>query len=532
VIDSFSTPRAGALMSSRRASRGRALALAAAAVALAAWAIAYPPVADLAGQTYRVDLFARAGPLLWDNGWYGGHYLPAYSLLSPPLGALVGLRVLGVACVFASVVLFGTLVAPRPRGGPATVAFALGSCADVWIGRITYALGVTLALAAVLALVRGRRWTAVALSLLCAAASPVAGLFLALAALAHLLAERRVSAFALLGAPAVGTVLLLGLLFGEGGQEPFPATSFAAALAAGLGVLVLLPHRERALRSGAMLYVGAVILSRLIASPMGSNVARLAVLLAAPLLLLAGLPRARVRALGGVAAVSLLIVWTAWGPVREVLKVRRDPSTTADYYRPLSAFLGSRPGPPARVEVPFTRSHWEADFLARRFVLARGWEGQLDRQRNALFFDGRLSAVTYRAWLYGLAVRYVAVPDVPLGPAGRPEAQLIASQPAFLRPVWRGRHWRVYEVLGVPGMVSGSASVGALGRQSFTLLARAPGDVAVRVRYSPYWTVTAGSACVTRAADDFTRVRISRAGTVRVAARLDPLRVVLGAPGC
>ncbi len=519
-------------MSSRRASRGRAIALVAAAVALVAWAISYPPVADLAGQTYRVDLFARWGPLLWDNGWYGGHYLPAYSLLSPPLGALLGLRVLGVACVLASVVLFGFLVAPRQHGGPATVAFALASCSDVWIGRITYALGVTLALAAVLALVRSLRWTAAALSVLCAAASPVAGLFLALAALAHLVAERRPSGVALLGAPALGTILLLGLLFGEGGQEPFPATSFAAALAAGLSVLVLLPHRERALRSGAALYVGAVIMSRLIASPMGSNVARLAVLLAAPLLLLAGRPRARVRAGGVVAALVLLIVWIAWGPVREALKVRGDPSTTAAYYRPLTAFLASRPGPSARVEVPFTRSHWEADFLARRFILARGWEGQLDRQRNALFFHGRLSTATYRTWLYGLAVRYVAVPDVPLGPSGRPEAQLIASQPSFLRPVWRAAHWRVYEVLGAPGLVSGAASLGALGPQSFTLGARAAGDVAVRVRYSPYWTVTSGSACVTRGSDGFTRVRIRRAGTVRVAVRLDPLRAVLGAPKC
>ncbi len=531
MIDSVTAPRTGALIPSRRASRGRTGALLAAVVALAAWAIVYPPVADLAGQTYRVDLFARAGPLLWDNGWFGGHYLPAYSLLSPPLGALLGLRVLGIACVLSSVVLFGNLVARRPRGGPATAAFALGASADVWIGRITFALGVTLALAAVLALVRARRWPAGVLSVLCAAASPVAGLFLTLAALAHAVGERRLTAGALLGAPALATVLLLGSLFGDGGQEPFPATSFAAALAAAVGVLVLLPNREHTMRWGAALYVGAVLLARLIASPMGSNVARLAVLLAGPLLLLAGLPRGRDRATGVVAALTLLTVWTAWGPAREVLKVRSDPSTTAAYYRSLRTFLMSRLGP-ARVEVPVTRSHWETHFLARDFVLARGWEGQLDRQRNALFFDGRLSPSTYREWLYGLAVRYVAVPDAPLGPAGLPEARLIASGPSFLRSVWRGDHWRVYEVLGAPGLVSSGATLKSLGRQSFTLDARTPGDVIVRVRYSPYWTVTAGSGCVTRASDDFTRVRLRRPGRVRIAVRLHPLRAVLGAPRC
>lgn len=531
MIDSFIAPRPGALVSSRRTSRGRTGALLGTAVVLAAWAFIYPPVADLAGQTYRVDLFARSGPLLWDNGWFAGHYLPAYSLLSPPLGALLGLRGLGIACVLVSVVLFGNLVARRPRAGPATAAFALGACADVWIGRITFALGVTLGLAAVLAQARGRRWPVGVLSVLCAAASPVAGLFLALAALAHAVGERRPSAGALLGAPSLATVLLLAWLFGEGGQEPFPATSFAAALAVAVGVLVLLPHRERTMRWGATLYLGAVLLSRLIASPMGSNVSRLAVLLAAPLLVLAGLPRGRSRATPVVAALALLIAWTAWGPVREVLKVRSDSSTTATYFRSLSTFLMSRPGP-ARVEVPVTRSHWETDFLARDFVLARGWEGQLDRQRDALFFDGRLSPSTYRAWLYGLAVRYVAVPDAPLGPAGGPEAQLIASQPSFLRPVWRAPHWRVYEVLGAPGLVSGGATLTTLGRQSFTLDSRTPGDVTVRVRYSRYWTVTAGSACVTKTSEGFTRVRIRRGGPVRVALRLRPLQAVLGAPGC
>ncbi len=52
--------------------------------------LAAPPSSDLAAAGYRSDLFSRVGFTLWDNGWYGGHHLPAYSLLAPALGALLG----------------------------------------------------------------------------------------------------------------------------------------------------------------------------------------------------------------------------------------------------------------------------------------------------------------------------------------------------------------------------------------------------------------------------------------------------------
>ena len=60
-----------------------------------AYLIVSPPAGDLAAATYRSELFARVGFTLRDNGWYAihGHYLPGYSLLSPALGALLGVRV-------------------------------------------------------------------------------------------------------------------------------------------------------------------------------------------------------------------------------------------------------------------------------------------------------------------------------------------------------------------------------------------------------------------------------------------------------
>ena len=66
-----------------------------------AWLIVNPPSADLAGALYRTRLFEQAGFTLWDNQWYGGIYTLNYSVLFPPLGALLGTRLLGALAVVA-----------------------------------------------------------------------------------------------------------------------------------------------------------------------------------------------------------------------------------------------------------------------------------------------------------------------------------------------------------------------------------------------------------------------------------------------
>ena len=56
---------------------------------------------DIPAQVYRVSLFRSHGWVLWDNGWYAGHYQLPYSVLFPPLGALLGLY--GAAALSAAV---------------------------------------------------------------------------------------------------------------------------------------------------------------------------------------------------------------------------------------------------------------------------------------------------------------------------------------------------------------------------------------------------------------------------------------------
>src|SRR4051794_41744604 len=114
----FALPDAGRL----NAAAGAALLASALA---AAYLLVAPQSADLAAQVYRAGLFRRTGWLLWDNAWYGGHPLLGYSVLFPPLGALLGVRLAGALSVVAAAALFAAIVRRGFGPGPATAAGAL-----------------------------------------------------------------------------------------------------------------------------------------------------------------------------------------------------------------------------------------------------------------------------------------------------------------------------------------------------------------------------------------------------------------------
>jgi len=156
----------------------------------ATFAIAFgllaPRTGDEAAAYFRAHLFQREGFALWDAQWYGGHNLPGYSILFPPLGAALGERVVGVLSSIAAAVLFERLLPERFGTGArvGAIAFAIGAVANLAAGRVTFALGVAVGLAALVALRRGHPLWAAGLAAATALASPVAGMFLALAAVA------------------------------------------------------------------------------------------------------------------------------------------------------------------------------------------------------------------------------------------------------------------------------------------------------------------------------------------------------------
>ncbi len=519
--------RARALPAGRRVSP----ALLTACALAGAWLALSPRSPDLAAQVYRASLFESAGSTVWDNNWYAGHHLPGYSLLFPWAALLVGLRLLGALAVVVSTLAFERLAfavyGPRARWGAA--CFAVAAAGDVWIGRLTFALGVTFAVLAVLALVRERPVLAGALAAACAATSPVAGLLLALAGVTHVLVTRRVLAGLALAVPAFAVVLPLQALFPEGGWEPFAASSVIATLAVTLAFLYALPREERLLRTGGLLYLGVTLVS-IIPTPMGSNIDRYAVLLAGPLLLCA-LARSGWSGPGRplvAVALSLLgiVVWTVWGPVRETVGVIGDPSTSAAYYAPLKRFLAVHGGSLVRVEVPFTHSHWEAALLAPDVSLARGWERQLDIRYDPLFFGATLTPSAYEAWLRRDAVSYVALPDVRLDGSSDEEAALIRNGLPYLREVLSSAHWRVFAVLDSTPLASGRGVLTALGHDSFTLRFASAGRSIVRVHYTRYWTMIRGAACVAPAPGGWTAVTARKPGLVRVAARFSVSRAL------
>jgi hypothetical protein len=493
-------------------------ALAAAVVLVALWLLVNPRTPDLAAQVYRVALFRHEGFAVWDLRWYAGHALPGYSLLFPPLAVLLGMRAVAALAVLTTAVLGERLLVGLygEAGRWGAMWLALAAVADLWIGRLTFALGVAFAVACLLAFVRGRPVLAGALALLCAAASPVAGVLLALVALTHALLRRSSRAMVAVATPAGILVIILALLFPEGGWEPFPTTSFIATVAVVLGFLYALPAGQRELRQAAVVYLGACVLCVALHTPMGANVERYGLLLAAPLLLCALGARLTTVAVGVLCGIAL---WTIWGPLRETAVVAGDAATTAAYYAPLERFLATHGGSLKRVEVPFTRSHWEAAWLAPSFSLARGWEKQLDTRYDDVLLRPGLTAAGYHAWLQVQAVSYVALPDAPLDPSSAAEGRLIRAGLPFLRQVFVGAHWRVYRVLDATPLVQGHGRMSALGHDSFGLLVTAPGRLLVRVRYTRYWTLTHGAGCIGRAPGGWTYVMARAAGAIDVAAR-------------
>ena len=502
-----------------------------AATLAAAYVLIAPPSIDLAAHLFRAQLFAAHGFVLWNNAWYGGHATPGYSLLFPAVSAALTPQLAAAVAGVATAALFESLARRHfgPRAWPGAVLFGAATAIDLYTGRLALAFGTLPALGAIVLLDRRRTGPACLLAALAALCSPVAALFTAIAAAGCAVGDP-VGRRAALPAAAVATAALapvatLALAFPEGGTEPFGLPTLLPLVIAGLVLLGATHHR---LRAGIAVYVLAAIACYLIPSPVGSNIARLGTFAAAPLAALVWWPR-RPALLAAAALPLLYIGWQA--PVRDVASTAGDPSVSAAYYRPLLAFLDARPGV-FRTEIPLTRSHWEAYWVAWAHPLARGWERQLDIGTNPLFYAHRpLTPSAYAAWLHANAVRFVALPDAALDYSAQREASLIRHGLTELRPVTRTRHWRIYAVVDPTPLASGVATATAMTPDGVDLLARAPGKTIVRVRYTPYWAVTRGAGCV-EPAGGFTRLELRRAGAVRLGIRFAPGRIGTRTPRC
>jgi hypothetical protein len=488
-----------------------------------------PPVGDLAAQVFRTELFQRAGLAIWNGSWYGGHYTLTYSVLFPPLGALLGPQVVGGLAVVSSAYLFDRLV--RDRWGVearwATLWFAAGVVTLLADGQLTFALGVAFGLGSLRALQTGRGKLAVAAAAACALASPVAAAFLAGVVLAGALEWGRRTNRAALGVAGLALALTVipNLAFPEPGQFPFALSSFAAIplfCGGALWIVRDLPQ-ERQLRRVLVGYILASALIWLTPNAMGGNAVRLGALFGGPVLAAVVLAR-RPRVAPWLLALALAggLYWQLTASVSQIARSVDDPSTTSAYFEPAADWLLAHGGQGLRIEVPPTANHWESAYLAPKFELARGWLRQLDTTRDDVFYDeGELTDATYSAWLRGNAISYVALPDAPLDYSSATERRLILAAPSYLSLRFRSPHWRIYRVEGAKPLVAplGAAAARTLwvGRQGFALDVTHPGEFLVRVNFTPYWSIARGAGCIIRRGD-WTVARASHPGVFRVAA--------------
>jgi hypothetical protein len=509
--------------------------LAAAAVA-ALYLILDLRTGDLAAHLYRADLFGREGFTIWNGNWYGGHHTPAYSVLFPPLAHYLTPQLAGAIAAVVAAALFEPLArsqfGDKARWGALWFGFAVG--VTLFTGRLPFLFGVAVGLGALLALQRGRVALAAVLAVACSLASPVAGLFLALAALAYEVVARTRSG-AILAGLAIAAPVLLSAAFPEGGFQPFTFRSFAAVPIFCALLFVILPREFRVLRVGAVLYALAATAAYLIDTPMGNNAVRLAELFGGALVVCFLPWRHELRLRPGLVAVLLvaLAAWPLYPTVRDVIKNVNDESTKASYYEPLLDFLEREGREPGRIEIPFTRAHFEAYEVARQWPIARGWQRQLDIERNKLFYGGVLNDLTYATWLSENGVRYVALPDAPLDSSARKESELIERGPNYLRQRWASEHWKVYEVM-IPHPLliaddDADIRLTSLRSDEFTLDVREPGEALVRAAWTRYWEPRSG--CVEREGH-WTRVTAVQPGPLRVTVKITPERLVDSSRNC
>jgi hypothetical protein len=479
-----------------------------------------PPPGDLPAHLYRIEL-VEDGVLVWDTFWYAGHYpLAAYSLLYYFPAALVGNDVVAVVSVVASSVFFASL-ARREWGEAArwpALAFAVVACGSLFTGTYPYAAGLATALGTLKALQLGRAWLAVGLAALTLGLSPLAFLFLVIAALAAFLGrgmplDRRSAIF---GAGLVAVGLFEGallLVYPQDSEYPFFRLSellLVVGLSATCAALAVRGGpRGRTLAFFFGLWALATVVAFLVSSPIGENVTRVRGVVLPLALLSAALASYRPRWLAAL-AVSAALAYTLIPYVGAALHRGDTRSAELAFWEPALRFLDERWTPDYRVEVVPTGDHWEAYRVpAAGFPLARGWYRQIDIAQNELFYEAPLEPDEYRKWLRSLGIRYVLLPDTQLGRVGEErEAELLRSGRSGLLEVAQAGDVTVYEVPDPDPVLTGpgAARITAAGHDRIAGEVDAAGTYRLAVQWTPTWRVKAGSICVEEAPDGMTTV--------------------------
>ncbi|WP_053688255.1 hypothetical protein [Streptomyces sp. WM6372] len=462
---------------------------------------------DLAAQDAWAEFVGRHPDSAYNLAWYGGMHPVSYSVVSPYVMYMIGVRTTMMVAGTVSAGLLA-LILTRCRGTvreplwPA-LAGVYGLLCNALSGRVTFGLGAMFALGAVAAVFcwprkwAERRWAKAAVAAplagLATASSPVAGLFLGVIAAALFLSGRRPGAYAL-GLAPVAVVGLSAWLFPFSGTQPMKLGSAAPPFLFGLAILFLVPKRWKTVRIASAVYAFGVLLTWAIDSQVGSNVTRL-VMLFGGAVLLAALPYAVPRSRHWYAVLFAFVGINVWITANSITDIVRTTPVAAwnRELAPLVDQLKKAGAERGRVEVVPASSHRESSAFPAYVNLARGWNRQADLERNPLFYDDTLTAVSYREWLDRWAVHYVVLPADQPDSGGEDEAKLVSEGLPYLQQVWGDRNWRLFKVDAPTDLVSGPATVVRAGADQLVVDVKTAGRVLVRIPHSPWLGLVDGA---------------------------------------
>ncbi|MFI8878676.1 MFS transporter [Streptomyces sp. NPDC055243] len=458
---------------------------------------------DLAAQDAWAEFVGRHPDSAYNLAWYGGMHPVSYSVVSPYLMSVLGVRTtMMIAGTVSAALLTMILIRSRAVKQPLWPAFAgvFALFCNAVSGRVTYGLGQMFALMAVAAVFcwpyrwRYKRWAkalvAAPFAALATMGSPVAGLFVGLVAVALFLSKRYPGAYALGLAPAA-VVGISAWLFPFSGTQPMSFGSASLPLICSGLVFFLVPKHWKTVRITTAVYAAFVLGVWLISSQIGSNITRLAMSFGG-VALLAALPFTVKKSRKWYTIVLALFAFTGWvgfKAVDDIVHTTPQASWTREL-APLVNELQEVGAEKGRVEVVPARSHREASALAPYVNLARGWNRQADMERNPLFYDDTLNSANYHEWLQRWSVHYVVLPKgEPDGDGGKREAQLVEKGLPYLKQVWVDSNWQLYEVTDPTPLAEPPAVVDRAEAGGMTIEVKKAGRVLIRVPYSPWLSI-------------------------------------------
>nr|WP_258050286.1 MFS transporter [Streptomyces finlayi] len=480
------------------------LATAAAAVTHVLWFFFFANSGgDIAAQDAWAEFVGRHPGTAYNLAWYGGMHPVSYSVVSPYLMSVLGVRttMMIVGTVSAALTALILVRVPAVRNPLAcSLAGAFAYLCNALSGRVTFGLGMMFALGAVAAVFcwphrwRYKRWAKAAVAAplagLATAGSPVAGLFLGVVAAALFLNKRRPGAYAL-GLAPVAVVALSSWLFPFSGTQPMSLGTLSLPFLFSVLVFVLVPKDWASVRTAAAVYGVGTLLTYVVDSQIGSNVSRMAMLFAGVVLLAAlpyTAPRSR-RWYALVLAFAGLNFWIGYKGVDDIVRTAPAASWTREL-APLVNQLQRVEAERGRVEVVPASSHREASAFPSYVNLARGWNRQADMKRNPIFYDDTLNTENYRQWLDRWAVHYVVLPEgAPDASGAVQEAALVKTGLPYLTEIWGDANWRLYRVLDPVPMADPPATVERAGADKLTIRVEEAGRVLIRIPYSRWLAV-------------------------------------------